>query len=141
MESTHKCRACSRKFKPDPRNRGRQSYCSRRDCQRQRRTLRQKQRRQQLAPQLGVPGLPARSRRPQTASVIPKADVRAENPVIIGLISMLTGLTTLEEIERVYRQLWLQGMNILSANHAQALQNPAIMSLFEKEEDQARGKG
>jgi len=100
MENTRKCKACGRKFKPDARNRERQSYCPRRDCQRRRRTLRQKQRRQMAPARPGPSGGPNGSRGPQGASVISEADIRAENPVFIGLISMITGLTSFEDVER-----------------------------------------
>ena len=140
MENTHKCRACGRKFKPDFRNRERQSYCSRRNCQRQRRTLLQKKRRQAAVPQIAPSAHPKHARRTQEASVVSEAGIRAENPVIIGLISMFTGLTTLEDIERVYRQLWSRGLDILSADHSKALQNTAIIRLFENTEDQVAKK-
>ena len=71
------------------------------------------------------------ARRPQAASVISEADIRSENPAIIGLISMVTGLTSLEDIERVYRQLWLRGKQILSMGQTQEPSNGAIISLFE----------
>ena len=74
----------------------------------------------------------------QAASVVSEADIHAENPVIIGLISMITGLTDLADIQNVYRKLWLRGMDLLSADHRKALQNPAIISLFAKEKDPVR---
>jgi hypothetical protein len=77
----------------------------------------------------------------QGASVISEAGIRAENPVFIGLISMVTGLTNLEDIQRVYRQLWLQGKAILASGEGQALQNPAIISLLQKAEDPGRQAG
>jgi hypothetical protein len=74
---------------------------------------------------------PDKVRRLQTASVISEADIRSENPAIIGLISMVTGLTNLEDIERVYRQLRLRGKQILSVGQTQEPSNAAIISLFE----------
>jgi hypothetical protein len=74
-------------------------------------------------------------RRLQKASIISEADIRAENPVIIGLISMITGLTDLESIERVYRQCWMRGTEILSAGGEETGKNAAIISLLEKAAD------
>ena len=54
---------------------------------------------------------------------------------------MLTGLTNLEDIQRVYRQVWLRGKEILAAGDAQALGNPAIISLLQKTKDQGRAVG
>jgi hypothetical protein len=59
--------------------------------------------------------------------------------VIIGLISMLTGSTNLDDIERVYRQLWLRGLEILSTGHPAGLSNPAVISLLEQTKEQRRG--
>jgi hypothetical protein len=77
----------------------------------------------------------------QEASVISEADIRAENPVFIGLISMVTGLTDLEDIQRVYRQLWMRGKEILAAGEARTLQNSAIISLLKKMDDRDRQTG
>ena len=114
MENTRKCRACGRKFKPDTRNRERQTYCSHRACQRQRRTLGQKQRRQRTGVQSDGAKPPNQAREPQRASGLSEADLSAENPVLIGLISMVTGLTNYEDLERVHRQLWIRGRQIIS---------------------------
>ncbi len=118
MQKTKKCKACGRRLQPDHRNDQRQSYCSRKSCQTTRRTVRQRLRRQQAmsAPDVESGQSPQRedARRLQEASVISEADIRAENPVIIGLISMVTGTTDLKQIERTYRQLWLRGKQIMS---------------------------
>ena len=89
--------------KPDSRNGERQSYCPQCDCQPQRRTLRQRQRWQKTAQRFDPSEPPNGSRRLQSASVISDADIRVENPVIIGLISMITGMKDIEDIQRVYR--------------------------------------
>ncbi|MDC8451232.1 MAG: hypothetical protein LV473_23215, partial [Nitrospira sp.] len=136
-----KCKGCGRSLRPDPRNQGRQEYCSRRQCQRQRKTLRQRQRRQGAKPTLGLAAASQPGRGLQGASVISEADIRTENPVFVGLISMVTGLTDLEDIQRIYRQLWLRGKEILAAGEARALQNPAIISILEKAEDRSRQTG
>ena len=141
MENPHKCSACGRKFKPDARNRERQFYCSRPNCQRQRRTLRQKERRQATVHQSGSSGLPEGGRGPQAASGVSERGIRAADPVIIGLISMFTGLTALEDIEAAYRRLWERGMDILSADGRKSVKNAAIIRLFENTQDQVAKKG
>jgi hypothetical protein len=141
MENTRKCKGCGRSFRPNFRNRDRQEYCVRRQCQRHRKTLRQKQRRQSAKTKLGLATAPQPGRGLQRASDISEADIRTENPVFVGLISMVTGLTDLEDIQRVYRQLWLRGKEILAAGEARALQNPAIIRMLEKAEDQNRQTG
>jgi hypothetical protein len=131
MKNACKCRVCGREFQPDGRNQGRQGYCSRPGCQRQRRTLAQRLRRRKSAAVRMRSESPDEARRLQAASVISEADIRSENPAIIGLISMVTGLTNLEDIERVYRQLWLRGKQILSVGQAREPSNGAIISLLE----------
>lgn len=141
METTRKCKGCGSSFSPDSRNQGRQDYCSKRQCQRQRKSLRQRQRRESAKAKPGLATTSEPGRGLQWASDISEADIRAENPVFIGLISMLTGLTDLEDIQRVYRQLWLRGREILTVGQAQTLQNPAIISLLKKAGDQDRQTG
>jgi hypothetical protein len=141
METARKCRACGRQFRPDSRNRDRQSYCSRPACQQQRRASGQRQRRQRARSAAGVPQAPTPPGGPQWASVISEADIRLENPVIIGLISMITGLTSLEEIQKVYRQLWLHGKEILAAGESHPAHNPAIINLLRRMQDLERGTG
>lgn len=50
--------------------------------------------------------------------------------MIIGLISMLTGTTDIEQIEGTYRQLWLQGMQIISANSDPGLRQAHVINMF-----------
>jgi hypothetical protein len=69
---------------------------------------------------------------PQWGEHQSEADIHAENPVIIGLISMLTGSTNLDDIEPVYRQLWLRGLKILSTGHPSGSSNPVVISLLEQ---------
>ena len=137
MENTRKCRACGRTFKPDFRNRERQAYCSHRACQLQRRTLAQTQRRQRAGVQSDGSKTANPARGLQEASVLSEADLSAENPVIIGLISMVTGLTNYEDLERVHRQLWMRGRQIISAGAGQSSLNPVIISLLKQAEAQA----
>jgi len=132
MENACKCRACGRKFKPDVRSQGRQGYCSRPAWQRWRRAATQRLRRQNAAAGKVRTQLPGGARRLQAASVVSEADIRAENPAIIGLISMVTGLTNLEDIERVYRQLWLRGKQILSGSQFQGQPKHQIINLLEQ---------
>ena len=141
MENTRKCKGCGESFKPDSRNQSRQWYCTRRECQRQRKTLRQRQRRQSRKAKPVLAAAPQPGSGLQRASDISEADIRTENPVFIGLISMVTGLNDLEEIQRVYRQLWLRGKEILAASEAAALKNPAIISMLEKVEERSRQTG
>lgn len=42
-----------------------------------------------------------------------EADIYLDNPLFIGLISMITGSTDLEEIRQVARQAYQRGRNIL----------------------------
>jgi hypothetical protein len=132
MANTHKCRACGKAFEPDSRNQGRQSYCCRPGCQRLRRTLRQRLRRQTRTskPKRSAPATTARGL--QAASQLSEADIRLENPAIIGLISMFTGLTNLEDIEQVYRQCCQRGLEILSAGKKGIVGSPAIISLWDE---------
>jgi hypothetical protein len=80
---------------------------------------------------------PKQARRPQEASLISEAEITAENPVIIGLISMITGSTNLEEIQATYRQLWLRGVQILEGRKPQAVHNSDIINLFQAMEQTA----
>src|ERR1022692_3846050 len=83
---------------------------------RMRRMLQQRLRRHKARAKLRspapAPGKPEGSRGLQSPSVISEADVRAEHPVIIGLISMLIGTSDLEQIQTTYRQLWIRGTQI-----------------------------
>jgi len=143
MKSTVKCKDCEREFAPDRRNQWRQAYCPTKSCQRRRRTLQQRLRRQKEAARPKRPESPFNEpeggRRLQTASVISEADFRAENPVIIGLISMLTGTIDVEQIERTYRQLLLRGMQIIAKNSDSLSPNAQILNIFEGLKRDRRG--
>ena len=113
MKKARKCRACQKPFGVDLRNEGRHAYCSRPDCQRQRRRLAQNFRRARR-PRLETTQTPAAASRLQGRLMKPReADMHLENPLFIGLISMLTGSTDLEEIQAVGRKLYQRGCNIL----------------------------
>jgi hypothetical protein len=141
MENVNKCAACGRAFNPDARNHGRQSYCHRAECQRLRRTARQRLRRSKAAAKATPQKSHGETRGLQAASGIAEADIRQENPLIIGLISMITGLTDLESVERVYRHCWLRGLDILSADTSSAIRKPAVIRLMEQVSDQNRNTG
>src|SRR5438874_1074893 len=98
MEKDRKCRACAKPFEVELRNQHHQNYCGRLGCQRQRRNAAQKLRR-------GSQGTPAiKSPRRLHVTVKPtEADWPTDHPVFVGLISMLTGSTDLEEITTLSR--------------------------------------
>ena len=54
---------------------------------------------------------------------------------------MVTGLTDLESVERVYRQCWLRGHDILSADTPSAIRKPAVISLMDQVSEQKRNTG
>ena len=137
MQKTLKCRGCGKHFEPDLRNRDRQAYCHRETCQRMRRTIRQRLRRQEQQARAKGSKPQIETTRLQGASLVSEADIRAENPVIIGLISMITGSTDLESIEKVYRQCWLRGTELLSNDECEALNIPAIISLLNRARETA----
>ena len=96
----------------DHRNDHHQFFCPTPKCQRVRRTLAQKRRRRQRSAEVNRGSDGARSR--LQAEVKPtEADWYAQQPMFIGLISMLTGLTDLEDIKGVCRGLYERGRNIL----------------------------
>ena len=112
MKTTRKCNACARLFAVDHRNDHHQSFCPRASCQRLRRTQAQKRRRTTRSTKASRRAVGASSR--LRAEVKPtEADLHAEHPMFIGLISMLTGLTDLEDIRPVFRRLCERGRNIL----------------------------
>ena len=74
-------------------------------------------------------------RRPQEASLISPPDISKENPALIGLISMITGSTTLEEIEATYRQLWARGIQILTGRASATTHNSALINLFQESKE------
>ena len=112
MKATRNCKACARPFAVDHRNGHHQAYCPDAECQRQRRTEAQKRRRTTHVTKAALDSAGVSSRlRPEVK--LTEADWYAEHPMIIGLISMLTGSTDLEEIKTVCRKLGERGRNIL----------------------------
>ena len=136
MTNACKCEGCGRFFTPDYRNAHKQSYCTRVGCQRMRRTSRQRLRRQSQAEgrkaQIGGNTRQGGASRPQTASLISEADLSSEHPVIIGLISMITGQTDAKSIEAVYKNLWIRGKQILSERSLQDSPNSPFVSMLEE---------
>ena len=99
---TH-CRACGEPFTPDFRNRKLQVYCGQPDCQRQRRSQAQRERRR--SPRKEAPL--TRRLKPSEAAWLKK------HPLIIGLISVLMGSTDLNEIETFCAAASERGRRIL----------------------------
>lgn len=141
MEKTCNCRGCGALLKADYRNALRQHFCGKKGCQKLRRSLRQRLRRQgqrsTLVPQKEPGAKPKQNRRPQRASLISPPDIRTENPVIIGLISMITGSTNLEEIEATYRQLWIRGKQIMAGAEPSEGGNSPLVNIFHALEQSA----
>lgn len=146
-----KCCCCREFFLPDYRNRERQLYCSKLDCQReskvasQRRWLRQAANRDYFRDPENVrrvqqwrqthPGYWKKQKSPsakdqpavdqpvnpeQVSCNAPPPPIRTlqevcltQHPAFVGLISMMTGSTLQEDIDRTARQLLAKGRDIL----------------------------
>lgn len=145
MEKTCNCKGCGALLNADYRNAQRQRFCRRKGCQKLRRSLRQRLRRQgqrsALVPSKRPGAKPKQARRPQRASLISPPDIHAENPVIIGLISMVTGSTHLEEIEATYRQLWIRGKQIMEGAEPREAGNSPLINIFHALEQSAERGG
>ena len=112
MKTTTNCKACARLFRVDHRNRHHHSYCSDAKCQRQRRAQAQKDCRTKSAAE-GSRRVAGATSRLQAGVKPSEAVWHTESPMFIGLISMLTGSTDLEDIKAVCRRLNERGSNIL----------------------------
>jgi hypothetical protein len=115
--SHRKCQACSVLFAANNHNSERQRFCSKPDCQRERRRREQRLRRATDLERLCSALLnddPKAARRLQKASRNPEALMDAQSPLLIGLISMLIDSHDREEISKTLRRLWLQGFEILN---------------------------
>jgi uncharacterized OB-fold protein len=135
MTKRRKCKACGQTFLPASHNAQAQAFCSEAACQRRRRTISQKLRRS-LSPPKQTPVQAASvgeggASRLHTASVISEGDIRAEHPVIIGLIAMLIGSDDLARVEATYRQLWIHGKRIVSGESAATNAKSPIINLFQ----------
>jgi len=122
MKSTRICRACRRSFEVDSRNAHRHSHCSRAACQRARRTLAQKQRRQQKA------HAQASSWLHQSFSRLQGDKILAEQPLFIGLISMVTGSTDRVQLQEVLQRLCSRGRDILGIGLQEAAKPPGMQA-------------
>jgi len=113
MPNTRKCKACGRPFEIDRRNADRHSCCSDAACQRARRALAQARRRvsQRTKTKLTAASRLQRGVKPT------EADLLAEHPALIGLLSMLTGSSDLQELKIVFRRLSDRGRDILGFSH------------------------
>jgi len=96
-------------FKIDCRAAHRHLYCANPMCQRSRRTQAQARRRANQAAQTQS----TESSRLQSGVKPGEADILAENPLFVGLISMLTGSNDLDEIKIVSRRLYERGRGLL----------------------------
>ena len=142
MAKSRKCKACGRPFAPDVRNTKTQAYCTKPDCQRQRRTLAQRLRRHLVRPNAPpTRDAPDDARRLHAASVFSEADIRDEHPVIIGLISMLIGSDDFSSVEATYRKLWIQGLRIVSDDRGPQMPISPIINMFEEITRRSHGAG
>jgi hypothetical protein len=123
MKNTRKCRACGHVFEVDQRNQHRHFYCSTARCQRTRRLLTQQKRRQRQKIDLSAKKRVAAPTRLHPHEKPTEADMIANHPLMIGLISMLTGSTDLQDIATTARQLYQRGRDILGPNSAQPSQS------------------
>ena len=136
MRNTRECQACGKIFTPDRRNGQKQTFCAKQQCQQRRRTLRQKLRRHHAALP-GASAVPQPTAQtalsgPQKASVLSKVDFGSENPVIIGLISMLIGSDDIDEVEAAYRRFKMRGIQIASLRSMPSSPNSQIINIFDE---------
>ncbi len=94
---------------PDARNDARQAFCSHPDCQRQRRTESQRHRRSLQRKEVAL----TRRLNPSEAAWL------KQNPLVIGLISVLIDSIDLAEIETYCSTLIARGMSILNSDRLQ----------------------
>jgi hypothetical protein len=113
MKNTRKCKACERPFVVDHRSSEQHAFCARAACQRRRRSQAQRHRRRtRRSVAAGNEAIRVRTRLQGTVKPS-EAAIHLQNPLFIGLISMITGSTDLEEIQQVARKAYQQGRNIL----------------------------
>jgi hypothetical protein len=109
MKNTRHCKACGQRFELDHRNERHHSYCPDASCQKVRRALAQGRRRANQATR-AEPVAPSRL---QQGLKPTEADILAKHPMFIGLLSMLTGSSDLQELQAVSRRLHDRGRDIL----------------------------
>ena len=106
MNAEQKCQGCEEMFLTDPKNRHRQAFCSRPECQRARRTQSQRKRREQLRKGQTL----TRRMKPSEAAWL------GRNPLIVGLISTLIGSTSMSDIEAFCAAASERGARILKGD-------------------------
>ena len=52
---------------------------------------------------------------------------------------MITGVIDFEDLQTIYRRLWVQGAKILSTGHEQGIAKPTIISMLDEVKNQIRG--
>ena len=106
--SKPKCLNCEGIFIPDYRNRTRQRYCRKTNCQRARRAERQRTRRRLARAKNSV--LEATVKPPEAPCV---DACTAQDPAFVGLVSVLSGATTRDELNTVIRGITARGQRFL----------------------------
>jgi hypothetical protein len=109
MKSTRHCKNCGSSFNVDSCNVRHHSHCPVAACRSARRALAQACRR---ASKNATRTKPAAASRLQRTLKPTEADLLAENPTFIGLISLLTGSSDLQEIQITARRLYRRGSDI-----------------------------
>ena len=109
MKNARRCRVCRRVFEVERRTEHRHFHCGGAACQRARRALAQKLRRRREAGS----SKETASRRLQTRVTPPEAVDLTQNPLFIGLISMLIGSADFQAIRTASRRLFDRGRSIL----------------------------
>ena len=115
-KTVKRCEACKQPFEADPRTEERQAYCSSSGCQRERRRRSQRHRRIEKSsfhqPRRETPGGGENSSRLHGASRLIEADTITEDPLILGLMSMLCGTDNLDELQAMMMRLKIRGQKI-----------------------------
>ena len=117
MKPIRRCTACKAPFEVDQRNQDRHRYCSGPVCQRERRRHAQEKRR--LAARRKLPDrganrtlsrLRAKVRPPQRSDAL-------EDPLLVGLIAILTGAQNMDEVRESALRFAKRGKEIIGNRH------------------------
>ena len=108
------CLNCERLFVPDYRNRTRQRYCRKADCQRARRADSQRTRRS-----LARAGTSLRETTVKPPEAPCEAACTAQDFAFVGLVSVLSNATTRDELNTIIQGLTARGQGILGLFDAQ----------------------
>ena len=120
MNEKFNCLACKQPFEKDPRTISRQTFCSKAECQRERRRRSQKLRRlrqrrptqsENRSPSGGINFSQLQCKMKPT-----KAESVLEDVFIQGLISMLSGTSDLNEVKNTIRCIFKHGRKLQSGN-------------------------